>query len=191
MARIDNEGKIHRDVSRVKGSWSKQSLHTRRRVYCSDRSYVITGILAVEFGFFGVHNFYARYYKKGIIQLVFTICSSAFLFNMPIIFVVVIFGVWTWGIVEGILIFTGKINKDGKDNNFWSKWLTHSSSVEYIRPYSYPHKKAWVISAIVTLIYFSIFFILLIDNVVDSILIIMSGGNTINIAKGELFNHGW
>ena len=191
MARIDNEGKIHRRVSRTTVPLSKPSFHTRKRVYCSDRSYVIAGVLALEFGFLGVHNFYAKYNKKGIIQLCITISAGIFLFNMPIIFVIIFFGMWTWGIVEGILFLIGKVNKDGTSNDFWRDYFSQLTSVEYIRPYSYPHKKAWVITAIVTLIYFSMFFILPISNLVNSISMIMSSSNITNIMKGEIIGHGW
>ena len=125
----------------------------RRKVYCSDRSYLIAGILAIELGFLGVHNFYSKYYKKGGIQLAVSIISL-FLMNASGFFVLVFIGTWVWGIVEGILLFKGKIDSDGDGDDFWRSWYFYLTSAEYIRPYSYPHIKAWVITVIVSLFYF-------------------------------------
>jgi len=172
MAWIDNEGKIHIDVSRSTTPILKPSFYRRRKIYCSDRSYLIAGILAVEFGFLGFHNFYTKYYKKATIQLIISII--AFIINNPLFFIIVFFGIWTWGIVEGILIFIGKIYKDGDDNDFWRNWFSQLTSAEYVRPYSYPHIKAWVISAIASLIYFATLLMPLIKKIVNSISILVS-----------------
>ena len=60
------------------------------------------GILAILLGTFGVHNFYLGYTKKAIIQLVLGF-TTIFSFVSTI-----------WGVYEGILLFTDKINIDGK-----------------------------------------------------------------------------
>ena len=61
----------------------------------------IAGILAILLGTLGIHNFYLGYNKKGITQL---------------LLFVFFFG-WVsfiWGIVDGISIFTDRINQDAK-----------------------------------------------------------------------------
>lgn len=70
------------------------------------KSKMTAGLLAIFLGAFGVHNFYLGYTTKAVIQLVigiigaFTCCGIA------------ITGIW--GLVEGIMIFTGSINVDGQ-----------------------------------------------------------------------------
>lgn len=61
------------------------------------------GMLAIFLGIFGAHNFYLQNYFKAILQLFLTVLSL-FIFT-PMTFL--------WGITEGILIFSGVINKDG------------------------------------------------------------------------------
>ena len=98
-----------------------------------NKSKLTAGLLGIFLGGYGVHNFYLGYYKKAIIQLslvivmttvlmiCFGISSTAGLFGnmniswifLPIAFLVTI-GVRIWTLIEGILILTGNINKDGK-----------------------------------------------------------------------------
>ena len=58
---------------------------------------------------FGIHNFYLGYTQKAIIQVLLGTVGALFLFIGP-----VVSGIW--GLVEGILILTGKIAVDGKGN---------------------------------------------------------------------------
>ena len=58
-------------------------------------------ILAFTLGMFGAHNFYLGYTGKAIAQIVLSLCFGA--------------GA-VWGLIEGILILCGKINKDAKGN---------------------------------------------------------------------------
>jgi len=163
MAWIDDDGKIHRTgappAPRPAPRMPPRPVHPNprprvRRAYCSDRSYVIAGILAVEFGGFGVHNFYIKNNKRGAIQLVISLIAFILLFsNAPAIPAIALIGTWIWGIVEGILIFIGKIDKDGHGADFWRSWFVHLTSAEYVRPYSYPHVKAWVITGIASAVY--------------------------------------
>ena len=67
-----------------------------------DKNRYTAGILAVLLGVFGVHNFYLGYTKKAIIQLI---------LGLSVVFVYVSV---IWGIYEGILLFTDKLNVDGK-----------------------------------------------------------------------------
>ena len=77
-----------------------------------------SGIIYVLLAFFtcviGLHNFYAGYYKKGIVQLVLTLMSPFMMF-VPLLFVAV------WGMLEMLFV-----NKSAKgvpfDGNIWVIW---------------------------------------------------------------------
>lgn len=79
-----------------------------------DKSRIVAGLLAVLCGVYGVHNFYLGYTKKAVLQLVLTIIGflTACLFVGYVIIVAV--GIWT--LVEGIMLFMGKIATDGNGN---------------------------------------------------------------------------
>ena len=68
------------------------------------KSKAAAGLLGIFLGMFGVHNFYLGYTSKAVIQLCLTLLSCGTLGVVSEI----------WGIVEGIMIFTGSINKDAK-----------------------------------------------------------------------------
>lgn len=70
------------------------------------KSKVAAGILGILLGAFGVHNFYLGYTGKAVGQLLLTILSCFWLSWISAI----------WGLVEGILILTGSINKDADGN---------------------------------------------------------------------------
>ena len=70
----------------------------------SQKSKLVAGLLGVLLGAFGVHNFYLGYTGKGIAQLLLTILSCGMLSVVSSI----------WGVIEGILIFTGEISTDAK-----------------------------------------------------------------------------
>ena len=76
----------------------------------SAKSKLVAGLLAILIGTFGVHNFYLGYTKKAVTQLVLTIIGMVL--SCIVIGVFVIIGVSIWGLVEGIMIFTGSINQD-------------------------------------------------------------------------------
>lgn len=100
------------------------------------KSKVAAGLLGIFLGAYGVHNFYLGYYKKGAVQLGLVIFSWVALFASLIgvassgpymvdqaalgfvvvllLYVVILSAVGIWAFVEAILIFCGKINKDGK-----------------------------------------------------------------------------
>lgn len=69
------------------------------------KSKKVAGVLGIFLGVFGVHNFYLGYIGKGLTQLLISVLSCFTLSPMSII----------WGLVEGILILSGKINKDAQD----------------------------------------------------------------------------
>jgi TM2 domain-containing membrane protein YozV len=67
----------------------------------SQKSKFIAGILAILLGTLGIHNFYLGYTKKGVTQLLLFVFFLGFVS-------------FIWGIVDGIRIFTDKINCDAK-----------------------------------------------------------------------------
>lgn len=77
---------------------------------------LVAGLLGIFVGWLGVHNFYLGYTIKAIIQLCITVgafllfCCTGGL-SLALICIPSI-----WGIVEGILILTGHISKDGNGN---------------------------------------------------------------------------
>lgn len=78
------------------------------------KSKIAAGLLGIFLGCFGVHNFYLGYTQKAVIQLVATIVG--FLLCCIGIGVFIVLGVEIWGLIEGIMILTGSINKDGDGN---------------------------------------------------------------------------
>ena len=66
------------------------------------KSKMAAGILGILLGAFGVHNFYLGYTGKAVAQLLITLLSCFFLSPVSGI----------WGLVEGILILCGSIDKD-------------------------------------------------------------------------------
>lgn len=73
------------------------------------KSKLAAGLLGIFLGSFGVHNFYLGYTGKAVAQLLITIFGSCIAIG-PI-------ASGIWGLVEGILILTGSINKDAKGNS--------------------------------------------------------------------------
>lgn len=70
-------------------------------VNANSKSKMAAGLLGIFLGGWGVHNFYLGYTGKAIAQIVLTFC----------------FGIGAiWGLIEGILILCGKIDKDAKGN---------------------------------------------------------------------------
>ena len=80
----------------------------------NNKQKLVAGLLAIFLGCYGVHNFYLGYTKKAVIQLVCTIVGLVL--SILIIGLFVVIGIWIWAIVEGIMIFTGKISTDAKGN---------------------------------------------------------------------------
>ena len=66
------------------------------------KSKIAAGILGIFLGCFGVHNFYLGYTGKAVGQLLITLLSCFILSPISAI----------WGLVEGILILCGNIDKD-------------------------------------------------------------------------------
>ncbi len=70
----------------------------------SSKSAVAAGILGIFLGSLGVHNFYLGYTGKAVAQLLITLLSCGILSFVSAI----------WGLIEGILLLTGSINRDGQ-----------------------------------------------------------------------------
>lgn len=63
------------------------------------KSKLVAGLLGILLGGLGVHNFYLGFTGKGVAQILLSFC----------------FGVgYIWGLIEGIMILLGKIDKDAK-----------------------------------------------------------------------------
>lgn len=70
-------------------------------VNANSKSKMTAGLLGIFLGGLGIHNFYLGYTGKAIAQIVLSLCFGAGAI---------------WGLIEGILILTGKIDKDAKGN---------------------------------------------------------------------------
>ena len=70
------------------------------------KSKFIAGILAILLGSLGIHNFYLGYTGKAVAQLLISVltCGAG----------AAVTGIW--GVIEGIMLLCGKIDKDGKGN---------------------------------------------------------------------------
>ena len=74
------------------------------KVLPTTKSKIAAGLFGIFLGCFGVHNFYLGYIAKALTQLLLTV-FSCFLLS-PIIAI--------WGLIEGILILCGVIDKDSQ-----------------------------------------------------------------------------
>ena len=68
------------------------------------KSAVAAGILGILLGAFGVHNFYLGFTGKAVAQLLITCLSCGALSPVSAI----------WGLVEGIMILVGNVDRDAK-----------------------------------------------------------------------------
>ena len=76
------------------------------------KSKLVAGLLGIFLGCFGVHNFYLGYTSKAVTQLVLTLVG--FVLCCIVVGVFLVLGISIWGLVEGIMILTGKIDTDAK-----------------------------------------------------------------------------
>ena len=70
----------------------------------SSKSAIAAGILGIFLGTLGVHNFYLGYTGKAVAQLLISLLSCGVLSFVSAI----------WGLIEGILLLTGSIDRDGQ-----------------------------------------------------------------------------
>lgn len=70
------------------------------------KSKLVAGLLGIFLGSIGVHNFYLGYTGKAVAQLLISVltCGAG----------AAVTGIW--GVIEGIMLLCGKIDKDGKGN---------------------------------------------------------------------------
>lgn len=69
------------------------------------KSKLVAGLLGILLGSLGVHNFYLGYTGKAVAQLLITLLSCGAGTTITGI----------WGLIEGILILTGSIDKDANN----------------------------------------------------------------------------
>jgi TM2 domain-containing membrane protein YozV len=69
------------------------------------KSKIGAGLLGILLGGLGIHNFYLGYNSKAVAQLLLTVVGWVALGIGPTVAAV-------WGLVEGIMILTGSIDKD-------------------------------------------------------------------------------
>ena len=74
------------------------------------KSKIVAGLLGIFLGAFGVHNFYLGYTSKAVIQLVCSIVGIVL--SCIVIGAFLVLGMEIWGLVEGIMILAGKIDRD-------------------------------------------------------------------------------
>lgn len=70
------------------------------------KSKIAAGLLGIFLGSLGVHNFYLGFTGKAIAQLLISLLSCGTL----------AFASAIWGLIEGILILTGSMDKDADGN---------------------------------------------------------------------------
>jgi TM2 domain-containing membrane protein YozV len=68
------------------------------------KSKMAAGLLGIFLGAYGIHNFYLGYTGKALTQLLVTVLTCG----------IAGIGMWVWGLVEGILILTGGIDRDAQ-----------------------------------------------------------------------------
>ena len=68
------------------------------------KSKLAAGLLGIFLGALGIHNFYLGFHGRGIAQLLITPLSFGFLSFVSAL----------WGLIEGILILVGSIDRDGR-----------------------------------------------------------------------------
>jgi len=72
------------------------------------KSKLVAGLLGIFVGGFGVHRFYLGYNTIGIVQILVTVVGGIVTCGLGWIAGAI------WGLVEGILILTGSINRDAQ-----------------------------------------------------------------------------
>lgn len=76
----------------------------------TQKSKLIAGLLGIFLGSLGIHNFYLGNTNRGLTQLLVSLIGGIFTFGIAAV------AMQIWGLVEGIQILTGTINKDADGN---------------------------------------------------------------------------
>ena len=95
--------------SGVNNQYSNQNMNNNVVNTQQPKSKIAAGLLGIFLGSFGVHNFYLGYTGKAVGQLLLTLIGWILCGLGPIAAAI-------WGLVEGILILTGSINRDANGN---------------------------------------------------------------------------
>ena len=96
-----NEGA---DICLKCGKIVNENINVNIKTNPNAKSKIAAGILGIILGCFGVHNFYLGFTGKAVAQLLITILSCFVLSPVSAV----------WGLIEGIMILTGSIDKDAK-----------------------------------------------------------------------------
>lgn len=78
------------------------------------KSKLVAGLLGILLGGLGIHRFYLGYNNIGIAQLAIYIMGWILLPFTCGISLALIIGAHVWGLVDGIMILTGSINRDAQ-----------------------------------------------------------------------------
>ena len=78
------------------------------------KSKMAAGLLGIFLGQFGVHNFYLGFTGKAVAQLVMSLVGWFLSPFTCFITALAPLGASIWGLIEGIMILTGSLNKDAK-----------------------------------------------------------------------------
>ena len=102
-----NETNAIQEIEPVKNEGTSQQTSTQTAsAPVKGKSKIAAGLFGIFLGIFGVHNFYLGYTGKAIAQLLITLLTFGLLSFVSAI----------WGLIEGILILTGDIDKDANGN---------------------------------------------------------------------------
>lgn len=93
----------------VNNQYSNPNMNNNIVTTQQPKSKIAAGLLGIFLGSFGVHNFYLGYTGKAVGQLLLTLVGWILCGIGPIAAAI-------WGLVEGILILTGSINRDANGN---------------------------------------------------------------------------
>lgn len=88
--------------AQVNGNSNPNTPNNNVNTTSKGKSKVAAGILGILLGSLGIHNFYLGYTGKAVAQLLISVLSCGILATVSGI----------WGLVEGIMILTGSIDRD-------------------------------------------------------------------------------
>lgn len=113
---VETEVKTEEKKVEVETEVKAENTTTTNTTSAELKSKMAAGLLGIFLGQFGVHNFYLGYTSKAIIQVsvsavgyLLSICTFGLSCLAPL-------GISVWGLIEGIMILAGSIDKDGKGN---------------------------------------------------------------------------
>ena len=75
------------------------------------KSKLVAGLLGILLGSLGIHNFYLGFTKRGILQIVISLVGGFLTCGLATSVVAI------WGLIEGIMILTGRVATDAFGND--------------------------------------------------------------------------